>query len=498
MQQLSGLDAAFLALESPSMFGHVGSLCIVDPSTATEPVTLETLTKLVSARLPLVPPFRRRLVQVPLGLDMPYWIDDPDFDIEFHVRELALPAPGNDHQLAEQLARLHGRPLDRARPLWELYLISGLSGGRMATYTKVHHAAIDGVSGNDILGALLDVQPEGRELPAPDWASEKEPSSVSLLARSVLSLARQPVRATKLSYGLMRSVPGMLRSSGRPRLPLIDRDSSAVLSRPSLRAPKTPFNAPITPHRRFAFTALPLADIKAVKNAAGLTVNDVVMALATGALRRWLEDHDALPDSPLVAAVPISVRTKEQAGTGGNQISGMLAALPTQLASPLDRLRGVHEAMSAAKEQHGALPAALLSDVTQFAIPALAGQAARLNERLRLLERANPFNLFVSNVPGPNVPLYFAGAELLAYYPLSAIADGQGLNITVISYRDSMFFGLIACRELVPDLERITDYITEELQTLLVATQASARTASAGARPSVAAERTPRRRSAKA
>jgi WS/DGAT/MGAT family acyltransferase len=470
MQQLTGLDAAFLALESASMFGHVGSLCIVDPSTAEEPLTLERLTRLVASRLPLVPPFRRRLVQVPLGLDMPYWIDDPDFDIEFHVRELALPAPGNDHQLREQAARLHARPLDRARPLWELYLISGLSGGRLATYTKVHHAAIDGVSGNDILGALLDTSPEGRELPFVEWTHENEPGSLSLLARSALTLARQPVRATRLSLELLRSAQGLLRSSGRPRLPLIDRDPGAMLSRAGLRAPKTPFNAPITPHRRFAFCELSLADIKKVKNAAGMTVNDVVMALSAGALRRWLEDHDALPPSPLIAAVPISIRTAEEAGTAGNRISGMMAALPTQLASPLDRLQTVHESMLVAKEQHNAMPADLLSDVTQFAIPALAGQAARLNERLRLLERANPFNLFVSNVPGPNVPLYFGGAELKAYYPLSAIADGQGLNITVISYRDSMFFGLIACRELVPDLDVMADYVQQELATLLVAT----------------------------
>ncbi len=469
MQQLTGLDAAFLALEGPHMVGHVGSLCILDPSTAAEPLTLERLARTVSARLPLVPPFRRRLVTVPLGIDQPYWIDDPDFDIEFHVRELAIPGPGNDRQLAEQLARLHARPLDRARPLWELYLISGLSGGRVAIYTKVHHAAIDGVSGNDILAALLDLSPEGRDIPPMDWQSEKAPGSVELLARSALNWARQPVRGARLSWELLRSAPGVLRGT-RPPLPFIPRDPGAVLSRSGLRAPKTPFNAPITPHRRFAFCALPLGDIKAVKNAAGYTVNDVVMALSTGALRRWLEDHDALPSSPLVAAVPISVRTDAEKGKAGNRISGMTVPLPTQLSDPVKRLRVVHEATRAAKEQHGALPADLLSDVTQFAVPALAGQAARLNERLRLLERANPFNLFVSNVPGPNIPLYYAGAELLAYYPMSAIADGQGLNITVISYRDQMFFGLVACRELVPDLEVMTDYINEELQTLLAAT----------------------------
>jgi WS/DGAT/MGAT family acyltransferase len=245
-----------------------------------------------------------------------------------------------------------------------------------------------------------------------------------------------------------------------------------MLSRPPLRAPKTPFNAPITAHRRCAFCTVSLTEVKAVKRAAGLTVNDVVMALATGELLRWLQDHDALPHSPLVAAVPISVRSAEQAGAAGNRISGLIAALPTHLPDPMQRLLQVHEAMRAAKEQHGALPADLLSDVTQFAIPALAGQAARLNERLRLLERANPFNLFISNVPGPNVALYFAGARLLAYYPLSAIADGQGLNITVISYLDQMFFGLTACRELVPDVEAMAGYLGDELRTLLTVTRA--------------------------
>jgi diacylglycerol O-acyltransferase / wax synthase len=480
VRQLTGLDAAFLAMETRTVFGHVGSVSVVDPSTAPEPLTLERFTRVVESRLPLVPLLRRRLVDVPLGLDQPYWIEDPDFDIEFHVRELALPAPGSHRQLAEQAARLHARPLDRSRPLWEIYLIFGLAGGRAAIYSKVHHAAIDGVSGNDILAALLDLSPEGRALPEPPpRRTERQPSAAELLARSAVSLGRHPLRVARLSVGLLRSAPALVANPAWPRLPLVDRllgrDGDAVLSRPGLRAPRTPFNRSITQHRRWGFASLPLPEIKRVKNALGVTVNDVVLALCAGALRRWLLVHDALPDGPLIAAVPVSVRTSEQEGAHGNRVSMMLTVLPTQLPGARDRLRAVHEGMRAAKEQHGALPADLLVDVTQFAMPALAGQAARMAARLRLVERASPFNLIISNVPGPNVPLYYAGAELLAYYPLSAIVDGQGLNITAISYRDTLFFGVIACRELVPDVEALTAYLAEELQVLADAVKPRAR-----------------------
>jgi WS/DGAT/MGAT family acyltransferase len=460
MQQLTGLDAAFLAMETPAMYGHVGSICILDPSTAKTPLTLANLTDLIDSRLHLIPPFRRRLVDVPLGLDQPYWIEDPDFDIEYHVRELALPAPGDDAQLAEQAARLHARHLDRRRPLWEMYLIHGLSGDRIAIYAKVHHAAIDGVSGNDLLAAVLDLSPEGRPVEdVPERATETEPSSVQMLLHSAWSFAGNPVRAARLAYSLARSVPALAG--------LLGREKNVVLSSPGLRAPATPFNKPIGPHRRWAFRTLPFADVRAVKNAAGITVNDVVMALCAGALRRYLEDHDALPDAPLVAAVPVSVRTEAEKGTGGNKVSSIIAALPTNVGEPAERLQLSHEAMRAAKEQHEAIPADLLADVTQFAMPALAGQAARLSARLRLLERINPFNLIISNVPGPNIPLYFAGARLLQYYPLSAIADGQGLNITVMSYDGGLHFGLIADRDLAPDLDALAGYLSEELKVLV-------------------------------
>ncbi len=469
VEQLSGLDGWFLAMETRTVFGHVGSVCIVDAKSAKSRLNLEHLTRVIESRLPLVPLLRRRLVTVPLGLDHPYWIEDPEFDIEFHVRELALPSPGNDRQLSEQVARLHARPLDRSRPLWELYLITGLRGGRAAIYSKIHHAAIDGVSGGDILTAVLDLSPGGRELPVAEvFEREEPPDPVRLLARSAVNLARQPLRAVRVATDLARAIPGMANALGSPIAHrLAAGDDGDLLSQTGLRAPSTPFNAPISPHRRWAFADLPLDEVKRLRTGTDLTVNDVVMALCAGALRRWLQLHDGLPNAPLVAAVPVSVRTKDQKGEHGNRVSMMLAPLPTNLSDPGERLGAMHEAMRDAKEQHDAIPASLLGDVTQFALPALANQAWRLSAGLRLMERVNPFNLFISNVPGPNVTLYFAGAKVLAYYPVSALVDGQGLNITVMSYCGSLYFGLVACRRLVPDLDVMAGFLRDELDALI-------------------------------
>ena len=472
MRQLTGLDAAFLALDSPTVYGHVGSVCVLDPPESGRPLTLDRLTDLVASRLHLAPLFRRRLAEVPLGLDQPYWIEDPDFDIEFHVRELALPAPGDDRQLAIQAARLHARPLDRSRPLWEMYLIHGLADNRQGVYTKVHHAAIDGVSGNDLLVALLDTSPTlGHPDEPPVWRPEADPSTAQLLTRTVLSLAGNPVRAARLTTQLLGSLPALATSPARPRLPVIDRflprrGGNIVLTAPPLRAPATPFNKKIGPHRRWAFGSLPLSEVKEIKNAAAVTVNDVVMALCAGALRTWLRDHDALPVGPLLAAVPVSIRTEDQKNTQGNRVSAVIALLPTHLADPDARLAAAHDSMRAAKEQFNALPADLLTDIAQFSMPALANQANRLASVLRLLERVPPFNLFVSNVPGPTLELYMGGARLDAVYPLSAIADGQGLNITVLGSAGKLNFGILADRDLVPDVDAMMHALVDELACL--------------------------------
>lgn len=481
MHQLTGLDATFLALDSPTVCSHLGCVAVLDPPTRGPALNLFRLTELIKSRLHLAPPFRRRIAEVPLGLDQPYWIEDPNFDIEFHVRELALPAPGDTHQLATMTARLHERPLDRRHPLWEMYLIHGLPGGRKALYTKVHHAAIDGVAGNNLLIALFDTSAEpSTKPPAPPWRPDDEPSAVTLLARSAVSVARHPLRLARLSADLIRSLPAMANSPGRPRLPGLDRfiprrGRSAMSSAPPLIAPPTPFNKMLGPRRRCAFGNLPLAKVKQVKDFAGVTVNDVVMALCAGGLRNWLRDHNALPPGPLLAAVPVSIRAEHHEATEGNRLSKVLAPLPTNLSDPGERLRAVHEAMEAAKDQFSAMPTDLFSDIAQFSMPALTNQACRLANRLRLLERISPLNLFVSNVPGPTVDMYMGGSRLQAVYPMSTIADGQGLNITVLGSRGRLNVGIVADPDLVPDVEALMSAIIDELNLLYMPAESDSR-----------------------
>lgn len=483
MRQLSPLDAMFLNIESASTVGHVGGLAIFDPSDLPSGrMSVDDVRSLIEERLHLLPPFRWRLVQVPLGLDYPYWIEAPEFDLEFHVREIALPPPGNAAQLADQVGMITARPLDRSRPLWELYVIDGLDSGNVAWLSKIHHAAVDGMSGAEILGTLMDTSPESADtaVPTRDWTPERPPRQLELLQRSLLGMAAQPVRALRSTP---RMLPNLAELPGASNVPGVDTvaelarraarlagirpKEGSVIERPRMSAPRISLNGAISPHRRFAFTSLPLDDVKVVKGALGATVNDVVMAICASALRRWLIDHDELPEDPLLTAVPVSVRTPEQVGTYGNRVSVMIAPLPTQLPDPLRRLEAVHEAMRSAKERHQALPASLLQDYTQFIPSALAARASRAALRLAASQRVVPiYNVLISNVPGPQHPLYSAGAMLVANYPVSAVSDGAGLNITVLSYCGHLDFGLIACRELVPDLWNVVDYLGEALEEL--------------------------------
>lgn len=476
MRQLTSLDVQFLHAESPTTVVHVGSLVVVDPSTAPGGRwDLETVRAVLEPRLHTSPPLRQRLVEVPFGLGRPYWIEDAGFDIEFHLRELALPSPGTREQLGEQVARIHARPLDRRRPLWEAYVITGLEDGRAAYYSKVHHAAIDGVSGEEILETLMDLTPEPREVDAEEPPGEPTPTTLELLGRGLTSAARNPVEVLRFvprSLSFLDQLPG---ASNFPGAGLLSSTAGLVnralgggrhVGHRDLHAPRTPFNGPITPHRRFAYGSVPLDDVKRVKNHFDMTVNDVVMTLTATALRRWLLDHDALPSTPLVAAVPVSVRTDDSLRSHGNEVSVMTAELPTHLADPEERLTFMRASMHEAKRHFEAVPATILQDLSHVLPTALSGLAARALFHLATVPGVL-FNLFVSNVPGPQVPLYVAGAKVEGIYPASAVSDYTGgLNITLFSYDGHLDFGLIACREMVPDLWNLIGYLQEAMAEL--------------------------------
>ena len=484
MKQLTGIDASFLYMETPSTHAHVTGLMILErPSVDFDPFAA-VYAKYASV-VGELEPIRRRLVEVPFGLDHPYWIDDPNFDLRFHVRELNVAAPGRDDQLAEQVARIHGRPMDRSRPLWEVYVIDGLESGEWALLTKYHHATIDGAAGQVMLEFMTDTEPDA---PSPGesapWEPGAIPSDVELLRLTMNNLARNPLRAMRVQARIVRQfadAAGMTSLSG-----LATRTGAAVkriaepgaedrprVEMPTTSAPRTPWNKAISPHRRFAMRTASLADIKRLKNATGGTVNDVIMAIGAGGLREYLLHHAALPDLPLRVMVPISIRTGEESDIWTNRVSAIVADLPTDCADPLERVARCRDAMNAAKRQFETLPAAELLDLFQFSSPVLATAASRVASQLRLADRVDPpVNLVISNVPGPRRPLYFAGAEIAHQFPLNIITDGQGLSITVMSYLDRLDFGFVADRELIPDLSDLADMHLEEISRLFDATGA--------------------------
>ena len=482
LKQLTGLDAVFLYMESANSFGHVSSLSVYErPHADYEPY--EAFLSQIEGRLADLEPFRRRLKTVPFDLDHPYWINDPDFDLDFHVRHIALPPPGNADQLGVQVARIIGRPMDRAHPLWETYVFEGLENGDFAVLTKVHHSTIDGASGVELLTMLLDANPDAPAYhPAThDWVADKVPSDFEMISKTVSNFVRQPARLFRLQTRMVRDLADATRINGLRQvagamqgllgtvLPARSRNTErdAAPTAPTRAAPATPFNKSITAHRRFAFRSVPLDDIKIIKTALGCTVNDVVMAVCSGALRRYLDGHDALPHDPLVGMVPVSIRTGDEAERWTNRVSALFCALPTNEADPRERVNRVHESMVAAKGQFDLIPAEMISDIAQLAPPALATRAIRMASRMRIADRMNPpVNVVISNVPGPRAPLYLAGAKMKHFYPVSTVTDGQGLNITVQSYLDTLDFGLVSCRELVPDLWDLVDYCVDEVAVL--------------------------------
>jgi len=464
MQRLTGLDASFLYLETPSSHMHVAGLMILDPSSVEGGISLERVKEVYGARLHLAPPFRRRLVEVPFGLHHPLWIEDPDFDIDYHIRATALPTPGTPEQLATLVGRLSAIPLDRSRPLWEVWVVEGMEDGNVAVLSKVHHAAIDGASGNEMTVALLDLTPEiAHHEPEEEWVPDRIPSDAEMLSYAASSLARQPVRVAKAVGKTAGAVLAVRRHN---------RSEPNLTPPPSpFSAPRTSFNTAITPRRSFAFTTVSLPAVKAVKNATGSTVNDVVLGLCAGALRRYLDSQGEQLDGPLVAMVPVSTRSDEEKDALGNRVTSMFASLATDVDDPVDRLKAIHECMAEVKVQQQAIGADTLGDWAEFAAPALVGRAARLYSRTKMADRHRPlFNVTISNVPGPSFPLYSIGARMVSNFPVGPIMDGGGLNMTVMSYLDQLDFGLQACPDVLPDIWSVAEGLRLALDELVRAT----------------------------
>ena len=424
MEPLSGLDASFLYLETPTHHMHVEMITVFDSSTVPGGYSFAKMQAQIASRTYQAPVFRRLLVEVPFRLGHPVWVDDPHFDIDYHVRRSAVPSPGGLLELADLAADIASRQLDRSKPLWEIWVVEGLENGRIAVIAKMHHSTVDGMSGAALLSVLFDLEadpgPEP-EPPEPD-GDTRIPSSAELISEAMAARVFRPFELTRdiLRTGQRLLNVRRVRNEPEHRAP----QSKAALP---LSAPRTSFNSTLTRRRQVALSAIGLADVKRLKNATGTTVNDVVLAICTGALRRFLLDGDELPDKPLVAVVPVSVHPDIDAPYGSNKVSSMFVQLPAHLEDPLDRLVAIREGTKGAKEEHNALGADMLVNWAEHATPNTFAAAARLYSRMRLADRHRPVaNLIISNVPGPDFPLYLAGAEMVAGFPLGPVMDGLG------------------------------------------------------------------------
>ncbi len=465
MERLSGLDATFLYLETPTHHMHVAMTMVLDPSTMPGGYSFSAIRDFIGDRLHLVPPFRRRLLEVPFRLHHPIWVEDPDFDLDRHIRRIGAPAPGGRRELAELAGQIASSPLDRSKPLWELWVIEGLKHDRIGVVTKVHHSAIDGSSGADLMVHLFDLDPAVEDPPpAEERPSEHIPSDVELLAYAAASKARRNLGLLPLLGQTAQSVSRIVQGRRSP-----DQPVGAV----PLTAPRTPWNGPLSSRRAVGFARVPLADVKAVKNHFGVTVNDVVLAMCAGTLRRYLQARDLLPDEPLIAVCPISVRTgdgdgaPDPAAASANKVSAMFTSLATDVEDPGERLRAIAEVTRGAKEEHNAVGADMLQNWAEFAGPNLFNLASRLYSGRGWAGSHRPIhNVIISNVPGPPFPLYYAGAEMVAAYPMGPAMEGAGLNVTVMSYRDSVDIGLMVDKELVPDVWDMADAVQPALDEL--------------------------------
>ena len=453
MQPLSGLDASFLYLESPTTHMHVGSVAVV-----ADTLTFADFKELIATRIHMIPRLRQRLVTVPLSIDRPYWVDDPDFNLSLHLHHIRLPLPSNWQALRTLAGHVFSEPLDRSRPMWQFVFVEGLDNipqvppGSVALISKIHHAAIDGMSGNDILGVLLDPAPTGREIPAaPEWNPEPIPNEIGVATRSTMDFIKRPLKLPRL---LAETATATIKAGMLTRVKGVD------LPTVPFTAPYTRINGKLSAERNWNTALLELDRVKEIKNILGVTVNDVILGICAGALRRYFAEKGELPKKPLVAMVPVSTRSKGEKDTMGNQVSAMLIQLATDEPDPIERIRIIHKSTTSGKMYQGAIGAKTLSSYLEFVPFGLAGQAAKLYTRLNVTERVNPImNLTITNVPGPQMDLYMAGHKLLAIMAMAPIIDGMGLMIAVLSYNGILSLSVTSCPDLMPDLDNFARYL---------------------------------------
>jgi diacylglycerol O-acyltransferase / wax synthase len=471
--RLTGLDTSFLHLERDSAHMHVAG-CAVFQGRAP---AYEDLVEEIVSRLHLVPRYRQRLAFVPLGQGRPVWVDDPHFNVTYHVRHTALPRPGGDDELKRLAGRVFSQALDRSRPLWELWLVEGLAEDRFALLSKTHHALVDGVSGVDIATVLFDASPEPMPVGPPEleWIPRPLPSGTQLLADALLERATVPgeiVRGARAALRGPRQVAGRVGEA----LAGVGAMTWAGLQ----AAPLSPFNVRIGPHRRFTWVRGDLAEFKGVKNALGGTVNDVVLAVVAGALGRYMRLHGhSTDDVELKAMVPVSVRADVERGALGNRVAAMWAPLPVGMTDPVQRLLKIRRAMDGIKESGQAVGAQVLTQLSGFAPPTIMAQAARLQARQRL------FNVVVTNIPGPQLPLYVLGRELEALYPMVPLAENTALGIAIMSYNGQLNFGLTADYDALGDVETLAEELRSSIEELVAAAGPPAGGPPAGGGPGV-------------
>jgi diacylglycerol O-acyltransferase / wax synthase len=454
MERLTGLDAGFLYMETPTLHMHTLKISVVDPSDIPGGYNFQLFKDVLAERIHLLPPFRRKLVEVPGRVHHPVWIDDPDFDLAQHVRRVGCPAPGGMHEFAELVSDIASRQLDRRRPLWEIWVVEGLEGGKLSFVGKIHHSVADGVAAASLLANIAGTMDDSLSA---DYRPDAAPTRWRVFKDAIRDLARELKGFPRLLHTTVKNL-GAVRTK---------RKESDVAPPLPFDTPRTRFNASLSPNRIFTMASLSLDDVKAVKNAFDATVNDVILAVTAGALRRYLSDRDELPDRPLVAGVPVST-TAEPDRLGGNKVSNMFTALRTDIADPVERLRAIHEVTKAAKEFHNVLGSDMLRDWSEITPPRPFAWFMRWYSRRDMASRHRPpINLVVSNVPGPRTPLGIAGARIDALYSMGPILEGIGLNVTVWSYVDSMNFGIVSCPEMAPDLWDLTDALRDELGVLV-------------------------------